>query len=65
VQPGNHIHTLGNVRKCEGMNPHIPKWIPTLGVGVPMESQMFREKFERSKLIELKTSLHHWKFIKT
>jgi len=24
-------------------NPHTPKWIPTLGVGVPVDSQMFRE----------------------
>ncbi len=21
-----------NVRKCEGMNPHIPKWAPTLAL---------------------------------
>jgi len=27
-------HALGNVRKCEGMNPHTPKWAPTLGIGV-------------------------------
>jgi len=37
VQPRNHIHTLRNARECEGMNPHIPKWTPTLGVGVPMD----------------------------
>jgi len=23
---------------CEGMNPHTPKWIPILGVGVSIES---------------------------
>ncbi len=28
VQPKSHIHTLGNVRKCEGMSSHTPKWIP-------------------------------------
>jgi hypothetical protein len=28
-------HTPGSVRKCEGVNPHTPKWIPKLGVGVP------------------------------
>jgi hypothetical protein len=22
-------------KECEGMNPHIPKWTPMLGVGVP------------------------------
>jgi hypothetical protein len=28
-------HTPGSVRKCEGVNPHTPKWTPMLGVGVP------------------------------
>jgi len=27
-----------SARKCEGMNPHTPKWTHTLGVGVPMDS---------------------------
>jgi hypothetical protein len=36
-------HTLGNVRKCEGVNTHTPKATPTLGNGVPMESRNFRE----------------------
>jgi hypothetical protein len=27
-------YTLGSVRKCEGVNPHTPKWTPMLGVGV-------------------------------
>jgi len=35
----SHFLFLG----CEGMNPHTPKWVPTLGVGVPMESQIFIE----------------------
>jgi len=34
---------LGSERKCEGMNPHIPKGAPTLGVRVLVDSQMFRE----------------------
>jgi hypothetical protein len=25
------------------MNPHTPKWAPTLGVGVPMDSRIFKE----------------------
>jgi hypothetical protein len=25
------FYALGNVGKCEGMNPHTPKWTPTLG----------------------------------
>ncbi len=43
------------------MNPHTPKWAPTLGIGVPMDFQIFREKFQGSKLIELKVFLYHWK----
>jgi hypothetical protein len=34
---------LGSERKCEGMNPHTPKGTSTLGIGVPMDSQMFKE----------------------
>jgi hypothetical protein len=37
-------HVLGSVGKCEGMNPHTPKGTPTLGVGVSMDSQIFREQ---------------------
>jgi len=33
----------GSERKCEGMNPHPPKGASTLGVGVPMDSQMFKK----------------------
>jgi hypothetical protein len=29
-------HAPESVGKCEGMNPHTPKWTPTLEVGVPM-----------------------------
>jgi hypothetical protein len=36
------FHAPGSVGKCEGMNPHIPKWAPTLGVGVSMDSLIFR-----------------------
>ncbi len=37
-RPGVTFHAPGNVKECEGMNPHTPKGIPTLGVGVPMDS---------------------------
>jgi hypothetical protein len=30
------FHAPESVKKCEGMNRHTPKWIPTLGVGVSM-----------------------------
>jgi hypothetical protein len=61
VQPESHIHIPGNVGECEGMNPHTLKWAPTLGVEVSMDSQIFKERFQRSKLIGLKSSLYHWK----
>jgi len=28
------FHAPKSVGKCEGMNPHTPKWAPILGVGV-------------------------------
>jgi hypothetical protein len=56
VQPGNHIHILGSARECEGMNPHTPKWAPILGVGILMDFRIFKEWFEGSKLIRLKSS---------
>jgi len=46
--PGITSHTLGSVGKCEGMNFHIPKATPTLGVGVSVDSRNFRERFEGS-----------------
>jgi hypothetical protein len=46
MRPENHIHTPWSVKECEGIGPHTPKWTPTLGVGVPMEFQIFKERFE-------------------
>jgi len=54
-------HALRSVGELEGMNPHIFKWAFTLGVGVPMDSRIFREWLQGSKLIQLKNSLHYWK----
>jgi hypothetical protein len=52
-------------RKCEEMNHHTPKGVSTLGVGVPMDSQMFRERLQGSKFNGLRSSLYHWKAIET
>jgi hypothetical protein len=41
--PGVTSHIPGSGRKCEGVNLHTPKAIPTLGDGVPMDFQNFRE----------------------
>jgi hypothetical protein len=46
----SHSHSQ-SVRKCEGMNTHIFKWTPTLGIRILMKSRIFKERFERSKLI--------------
>jgi len=56
---------LGSERKCEGMNPHTPKGAFTLGVGIPVDSQMFREQLKVSKPNGLMISLYHWKAIET
>jgi hypothetical protein len=63
--PGVMFHAPRSVRECEGMNPHIPKWAPILGVGVPVDSQIFKERLQGSKLIGLKSSLYHWKSLQT
>jgi hypothetical protein len=34
VQPESHIHIPKSARKCEGMSPHIPKWILIVGIGI-------------------------------
>jgi hypothetical protein len=30
----SHLHSW----ECEGMNPHTPKWTPTLGIRILLES---------------------------
>ncbi len=46
-------------RKCEGMNLHTPKGASTLGVGVSLDSQMFRERSQGSKPNRLRSFLYH------
>ncbi len=48
-----------NVGRCEGMNPHTPKWALTLGIEVPIDPRIFKEQFQRPELIELKNFLYH------
>jgi hypothetical protein len=62
---GVRSHAPKSVGECEGMNLHTFKWVPTLGVKVPMDSRIFREQFQGSKPIGLKRSLYHWKFFGT
>jgi hypothetical protein len=59
------FHALGSVGKCDGMNPHTFKWVPTLGVGLSMDFWIFKRQFQRSKFIGLKISIYHWKALET
>jgi len=44
--PGSTFHVPGSVGECEGMNPHTPKWTPTFGVGILMDSWIFENNFK-------------------
>jgi hypothetical protein len=46
--PGIKPHALESARKCWGIDPHTPKGIPTLGVGVPVDFWMFKEQLQGS-----------------
>jgi hypothetical protein len=46
--------TLLGVRENVMEWTHTPKWTPTLGVGIPMDSWIFTEQFDASKFIGLK-----------
>jgi len=61
--PGVTSHTPESVRKCEGVNSHTPKATPTLGDGVLVNSQNFRERLQGSNLNGLWRSLYHWKVL--
>jgi len=37
------LHAAKTVRECERIDLQTPKGTPTLGVGVPMDSRMFKE----------------------
>ncbi len=58
-------HVPDSARECEGIDPHTLKGIPTLGVGVPVDSQMFKEQLQGSKPNGLTSSIYHWKALGT
>ncbi len=57
--PKGTFHAPRSVGECEGMNLHTLKWVPTLGVGAPMNFLIFRKQLQGSKPIGLKISLYH------
>jgi hypothetical protein len=63
--PGLMLHAIKSVRKCEGMNPHTSKGVSISGVGVPVDSQNFRERLKGSELNGLNSSLYLWKALET
>jgi hypothetical protein len=64
VQPVSHIHLPEIREESKGISPHIPKWAPALGIGVPRDFQIFKKWFEGPKFIRLKSFLCHWNFFK-
>ncbi len=40
--PGVTLHASECVRLCEGMNIHIPKGVFISGIGLPMDSRIFK-----------------------
>ncbi len=59
------LHALGNVGECEGIGLRTPKGTPTLGVGVSVDSQMFKKRLQRLKPNKLRNVLYHSKAIET
>ncbi len=62
---GVMLHAPKSARECEGIDSHTPKGTLTLGIGVSMDSQIFRGRLQGSKLNGLKNSLYHWKALGT
>jgi hypothetical protein len=52
-------HALKSAKECEGIDPHTPKGTPTLGIGVQVDFQMFREKLQGLKPNGLRSFLYH------
>jgi len=61
--PRDTSYTPESAGECERMNLHTPKATPIWGVGVPKDSQIFREQLQGSKPIGLKSYLYNWKSI--
>ncbi len=63
--PGVTSHAPKKCKECEGMNPHTPKWIPMLGVGVPNGLPNLQSTIVGVKTHHLDNSLYHWKIIES
>jgi len=45
--PGIRPHAPRSAKECERIDLHTPKVTPTLGVGVSVDSRMFRERLQK------------------
>jgi hypothetical protein len=52
-------HTLTNGGECKGWNPMAPKCIPTLGVALVQELQMFKALFGKVNKHQIVPLGHH------
>ncbi len=63
--PKGTSYTPGSVGECERISLHTPKWALIWGVGVSMDSWIFKEQLQESKPTRLKSYLYHWKALET
>jgi hypothetical protein len=64
-RPESHITCSRECKKCEGMNPHNPKWTPIVEVGVSNGLPNIQSAIQGSKPIVLNNFLYRWKTIET
>jgi hypothetical protein len=61
----SHFMFLGMWGSVKEWTSTLPNEAPTLGVGVSIDSQIFKGQLQGSKPIGLKISLYHWKVLRT
>ncbi len=54
-------HTFTNGGECKRLSLMILKWIPTLGIALMRESQMFRTLIKKVKKYQMKPQGCHWR----
>jgi hypothetical protein len=52
-------HAPKSARECEGIDLHTPKGTPTLGVGISVDSRMFKKQLQGPKPNGLKSFLYY------
>jgi len=57
--PRGRPHAPESAKECEGIDLHTPKGTPTLGIGVSVDSRMFKEQLKGSNPNGLRIFLYH------